>query len=239
MPVGMLLLATLAGIGSAAEQQFAVASIRRSDLQTMSPRPRMGPLVFFRRARLKELIALAYDLEKYQVIGEPKWIDEQSYDIEAKAETPASPSGIRVMLIALLRERFHLQVHEDTQYMSVYALAATAKRGKLTEAGPDTPRDGAGAIQVSSADVHGRGVTMRLLARYLSLELGRPVLDETGLEGHYDFAIAFGETKPSDASAESFGSLSYAIKDLGLKLESRKAPVHVLIVDGVDPPSEN
>jgi uncharacterized protein (TIGR03435 family) len=143
------------------------------------------------------------------------------------------------MLAALLRKRFQLKVHNDSRNMSVYALTVAAKGLKLKEAERDTPRDGRGAIQVGSSDVIGRGVTMGLLARYLTIELGRPVLDGTGLDGHYDFVVVFGETKPPDASVESFGSLSYAIKDLGLKLESKKASVPVLIVDSAEPPSAN
>jgi uncharacterized protein (TIGR03435 family) len=224
---------------SAAAQEFAVASIRPSNLQGMGPMPQMGPLVFFRRAHLKDLIALAHDLEGYQIIGGPKWIDEAWYDVHAKTETPASPGEIRTMLRTLLSERFHLQVHNGSENLSVYALTVATKGHKLKEADKDTPRDGIGAIQVGSSDVRGRGVTMHLLTRYLTIELGRPVLDETGLDGHYDFVVLFGETKPVEGTAESFGALSYAIKDLGLKVQSKKAAVPVLIVDRAEPLSPN
>ena len=80
---------------------------------------------------------------------------------------------------------------------------------------------------------------MRLLSHYLTLELDRLVLDETGLDGHYDFDISFGEVKPPEGSPEAFGTLAYAIKDLGLKLQSTRATVPVLIIDSAAPPSTN
>jgi uncharacterized protein (TIGR03435 family) len=199
----------------------------------------MGPMVFSRRASLKDLICLAYGLEKLQIVGGPKWLDTQQYDVEAKAESPAVPSEILQMLPSLLRDRFNLQVHTDSQAMSVYALVVVDRRDTLRDAAKETPRDGVGAIQVGTADVRGRGVTMRLLARYLTLEVDRLVLDETGLDGHYDFTISFGEVKPHEGSPETFGSLAYAIKDLGLKLQSKRATVPVLIIDSAVPPSAN
>jgi uncharacterized protein (TIGR03435 family) len=143
------------------------------------------------------------------------------------------------MLRSLLRDRFNLQVHADSQAMSVYALIVVDRRNTLRDAAKETPRDGIGAIQVGEADVRGRGVTMHLLARYLTLEVDRLVLDQTGLDGHYDFTVSFGEVKPPEGSPETFGALAYAIKGLGLKLQSKRTTVPVLIVDGAVPPSAN
>lgn len=232
----------LCGIGlnaRAADASFAVASIRLSDPQSNTPRPRMGPMLFFRRASVKELICLAYRLEKLQVAGGPQWSDTQQYDIEAKTESPATPAELLQMLQSLLRDRFRLQVHTESQPMPVYALTTGARRSELRESAKETPTDGIGAIQVDTSDVYGRGVTMHLLAHYLTLEVGRLVLDETGLDGHYDFTVSFGEVKPPEGSAEIFGSLSYALKDLGLKLQGKRAAVPVLTIDSVAPPTVN
>jgi len=235
----ILLPSGIAPIACAAETEFAVASIHPSDPQSLAYRPRMGPLVFSRRASLKDLICLAYGLEKLQIVGGPKWLDTQQYDVEAKTGSPALPSEVLQMLRSLLRDRFSLQVHTDSQAMSVYALVVVARRDTLRDAAKETPRDGIGAIQVGAVDARGRGVTMHLLARYLTLEVDRLVLDQTGLDGHYDFTISFGEAKPPDGSPETFGSLAYAIKDLGLKLQAKRTTVPVLIIDSAVPPSAN
>jgi uncharacterized protein (TIGR03435 family) len=123
--------------------------------------------------------------------------------------------------------------------MSVYSLIVGNRRERLRDAAKETPRDGVGAIQVGSSDVRGRGVTMRLLAAYLTMELGRPVLNETGLDGHYDFTVSFGDVKPPEGSPETFGTLAFAIRDLSLKLQSKRAAVPVLIIDSAMPPSAN
>ncbi|MDE3164402.1 MAG: TIGR03435 family protein [Acidobacteriota bacterium] len=237
--VTAIILASVAAGAPVAAQEFAVASIRQSDPHGVTPRPQMGPLVFFRSGTLTDLICLAYELERYQVAGGPRWEGEQRYDIQARAEAPTSPAAMRFMLRALLVERFRLQAHRGSQTMKVYALAVSKGGRQLKESAEETPRDGIGAIQVDSSAVRGRGVSMSLLARYLTLELGRPVLDETRLAGHYDFDIGFGETKPAEGSPESFGTIAYAVKYLGLKLESKSAAVPVLIVDRAEPPSAN
>ena len=235
----ILLLSSIGVNACAAETEFAVASIRPSDPNGPATRPRTGPMAFFRRASLKDLIGLAYDIERFQIVGGPNWLEQQRYDVDAKTETPASHAEILQMLRSLLQHRFNLKAHSDSQPMAVYALIVEHRREQLLDAAIETPRDGIGAIQVGSSDVRGRGVTMRLLARYLAIELGRPVLNETGLDGHYDFTVSFGDVKPPEDSPESFGSLSFAIKDLGLKLQSKRAAVPVLIIDSAVPPSAN
>jgi uncharacterized protein (TIGR03435 family) len=235
----ILLFSSISPNACAADTDFAAASIRPSDPQSTGYRPRMGPMEFYRRATLKDLICLAYTLEKLQIVGGPKWLDTQLYDVEAKTASPAAPSEILQMLRSLLRDRFNLQVHTESQTMPVYALVVADRRDTLRDAAAETPRDGIGAIQVGDADVAGHGVTMHLLAHYLTLEVNRLVLDQTGLDGHYDFTISFGDVKPPDGSPETFGALAYAIKHLGLKLQSKRAPVPVLIIDNAVPPSAN
>ena len=223
----------------AEDATFAVASIRPSDPQSPAYRPRMGPMVVFLRASLQDLICLAYGLEKFQIAGGPKWLGTQQYDVDAKAESPAGRPALLQMLRSLLRDRFDLRVHTVSQPMSVYALTVVKRRAELRDSAKETPRDGIGAIQVGTSDAVGRGVTMHLLAHYLTAELGRLVLDETGLDGHYDFTLSFGEARPPEGSAETFGPLAYAVKDLGLKLQPRRTNVPVLVVDSAMPPSTN
>jgi uncharacterized protein (TIGR03435 family) len=97
----VILLLSSAGVpAAAAEVEFAAASIRPSDPNGPATHPRMGPIVFFRRSTLREMISLAYGLEKFQIIGGPQWLNEQMYDVEAKTESPASNPEILQMLRA-------------------------------------------------------------------------------------------------------------------------------------------
>ncbi|HWB86461.1 MAG TPA: TIGR03435 family protein [Bryobacteraceae bacterium] len=235
----MLSAASLVTV-SAAQQTFEVASIRPSDRKTIHSLPRMGPLVFSIRASLKELIAVAYRVERYQIIGGPTWIDSNWYDVQAKAESPASTDQIRDMLASLLADRFQLRLHRASQNMNTYILTVGQSGSKLKEAAAETPRDGPGAIMVGRTDVTARGATASLIARFLTGQLGEPVLDRTGLDGHYDFQIRFDPIQDGNSSGLQFGSIFSALGDLGLKLESKKnVPVPVLIIDSAQPPSPN
>jgi uncharacterized protein (TIGR03435 family) len=223
----------------AAQEVFAVASIRPTDPNNPPFRPRTEPTDFYRRGSLQELICMAYGVDKLQIIGGPKWLGTERYDVEAKTESPAKIKETLQMLRSLLRDRFDLQLQTSSQAMSVYVLTVANKRDKLHEAAEDTPRDGIGAIQVGNSDVRGRGVTMHLLAKYLTLELDRLVIDETELNGHYDFTVPFDDVKLTEGSIERVGSLVNAIKDLGLRLQSKRETVPVLIIDSAIPPSAN
>jgi uncharacterized protein (TIGR03435 family) len=222
---------------NAAEQEFEVASIRPMDTKAVSHPRQMGPLVFDGQGTLRELITLAYNLERYQVIGGPQWMDSQRYYVRARASSPASPDQICRMLGVLLRNRFQLQVHNSSQVMAAYVLTAAQKGPKLKVAKEGTPRDGRGAIQKIPSGVIARGSTMGLFARFLTIELDFPVLDYTRLDGSYDFDLNYGLT---DSSADLSGSLFSSLNDVGLKLKSdKKAPVPVLVVDRAGVPSPN
>jgi uncharacterized protein (TIGR03435 family) len=145
-------------------------------------------------------------------------MDENRYDLVAKIPEGATKEQQRIMLRNLLIERFQLQVRRETR--SLNALALTLGRGepKLTrnDAAPDT---GAGITQGFRDGLitqTARQQSMAQFATWLTGALDRPVLNETGLPGNYDFAVSW--------------SVDTATSDTGLKLESRKAPVEMLIV---------
>jgi len=238
--VGLAIFCASAGRRAPAEVRgFEVASIRPSDPDSMGHRVQMGPILFDARASVRDLMKIAYNLQAYQIIGGPEWIDSQRYDIRAKAGSPSSPDQIRAMLVDLLKERFRLRVHTTSQSMAVYALTVSRTGPKLRTSKEGTPRDGVGAIQKASWGVVGHGSTMALFAGFLTLELDRPVLDSTGLSGGYDFELTYSDVSATESSEDTFGSIFSALHDVGLKLESRKADVPVLIVDGAERPSAN
>jgi uncharacterized protein (TIGR03435 family) len=184
-------------------------------------------------------------------VNGPKWLYEARFDIQAKMDSATLEqtqkmsnaerrSFLQGMFQRLLADRFKMAAHWETRELPVYALVL-AKSGaklqptKLTESGTHTS-SGTGMLTT-------RGVTMADLARTLTQEggrdLGRDVVDKTGLPGRYDLELKWTPTD-SDPSAEPGPSIFTAVgEQLGLRLESTKGPVEVLVVDRIEMPSEN
>ncbi len=139
------------------------------------------------------------------------------------------------MLAHLLKSRFQLQWHQESQNMPALVLTVARNGPKLTPSKEGTPRDGRGAIQKDLIGVFVHGASMSLFTRYLTGDLGQPVLNKTGLDGIYDFRLKYDS---SDATAQ-FGSIFTALSEVGLKLESRKEAVPVIVIDRAEHPSEN
>ena len=173
------------------------------------------------------------------------------------------------MLRALLADRFQLTLHRETKDLPIYALVIAKNGLKLHEAKPDDTYPngikgpdgralkGAHLMRMGRGELTGQALATDELVRLLSQQLGRTVLDKTGLKGNYDFTLKW---TPDDSEApmlkgpaggppsggnaappESSGtSIFTAIQEqLGLKLESQKGPVEVLVIDHVEKPSEN
>ena len=229
---------------------------------------------------LRMLIENAYEIQYFQILGGPKWINSDRYDIEAKMDSAQmerlktlSPDESRLeskrMLQALLADRFQLVVHRETKELPGYALVIAKGGSKLHEAKPgDTypngikgpegqPGTGLMLMGGNGGPVTGQGISIEHLARLLSQQLGRTVVDDTGLMGNYDFTLQWtpddragqmpdasqgGGARSDDAPPpdSSRPSIFTAVQEqLGLKLESRKIPVEMLVIDHVEAPSEN
>lgn len=200
---------------------------------------------------VKFLIVYAYRVLPDQVSGAPAWVDADRYDIEARFEEDPNLTGSahadrnRARLQALLATRFQLEIHRQTREWQTYVLVAAKKGPKLT---PAEKKEGA-SIHSNNGHLEAAGVTMDDLARALGSRLGRPVVNESGLPGRFDFTLDFepeiqlslDKDRPEAPGAEpGRPSLFTALQDqLGLKLESKKAPVEMLIVDRIAKPSEN
>jgi uncharacterized protein (TIGR03435 family) len=198
----------------------------------------------------------------FQIAGGPGWINSQGWDIVATAKE-LNGNNFPLTLQALLEDRFKLRVHREVKDESVYELAAAASGMKMrpTEPGKcfdmdlNNPRlatetgPSCGSWQGSRPGLrNGVGVSMtdlpgppfQSLSGQLTLVLGRTVLDKTGLVGLFDVHL---EWTPDDLAAGGAGdgpSIFSAVREqLGLELKSARGPVNVLVVDGVDRPSEN
>ena len=207
---------------------------------------------------LKTLIAAAYNLSPQAVSGGPTWVDSYHFDIlaEAPGEIPPNLDEQMSMLRKLLADRFKLTFHREPKEFSVYALtvAKNGLKAKQSTSSPDVFPEGPPPLIfiVSPQTIHlpGRYANMDELASvFQRAVLDRPVIDETGLSGRYDFDLEFtpDETEFGGAFAgrtdadksEKPGLLTAIQEQLGLKLESTKGPVDALVIDHVEEPSPN
>ncbi len=196
-----------------------------------------------RNATLKRLIFEAYQVPYAQITGGPSWMDIAEYDIDAKAEKPENTAQIRLMLRRLLAERFRLVVRSEMHEARVYALVVGKGGPRL---GGAEAKEAPGRFRFHGDMAHFAG----MLAIQLTIPLLEdptvpshargapiPVIDKTGIEGSYDLSV---EIRP-EAGGDSFTIWQNALQEqLGLKLESRKAPIETLIVEHADKvPTEN
>jgi len=221
--------------------EFDVASIRPSEAAraggegaaresvTISP-----TTITLRNASLSFCIQWAYGVRFYQISG-PGWISRSRYDVAAKTGTPLTSEGqLREMMQGLLADRFHLRLHRDIKSISVYELTATPGAAAKLKSSAADHRSG---ISVANGGFIFEHVTMSQLAEHLSDLSGidRPVLDKTGIDGAFDITL------PSAAAAmrENPDSIFGAVESVGFRLNARKSPVEILIVDHAEQPSPN
>jgi bla regulator protein BlaR1 len=213
-------------------------------------------------ATLRMLITFTEDLMDYQVTGGPSWINSDRFDIVARLDNPigADPRAmsedqrkqfqqqVRKMVQNILADRFQFKSHRETKDMPLYELVADKNGPKLTASQPDArPR----IRRTAMGQMTGQAVNMKLLAEFLSAQVGRSVTDKTGLTGEYDVKLEWSpspdQVPPSTASGAGQppqlpegASIFTALKEqLGLKLESLKGPVSIMVIDHVEKPSAN
>src|SRR5579872_629848 len=198
-----------------------------------------------RTATLVDLISRAYNMESDKILGGPNWLDWDRFDVLAKAP-PTTQENLNLMLQNLLADRFKLVVHKDTKLMPAFALSAGKGMPKMKQASgsgdpgcqgvPQNPAPGAIPYQVVSC----HGVTMASFADILrgfgyGSYLPDPVVDQTGLSGAWDFELKWtARNRLAQAGPDGISLLDAVDKQLGLKLEAKKAPLPVLIVDSVN-----
>jgi uncharacterized protein (TIGR03435 family) len=194
---------------------------------------------------LKGLIRTAYHVQDYQISGGPSWLDSDKYYIEAKAGRLVSTEDAYRMFQALLADRFQLRLHRETKQLPIYNLVVAKHGHKMKDVTAQcvTPaprtcgiRGGAGGRLIGTR-------TMPQLATLLSGFLGRTVSDKTNLKGNFEFKL---EWTPDSAAARyndvdpAAPSLLTAIEEqLGLRLEAKRGPVEILVIDSADKASEN
>jgi len=243
--------------GLALCQSFEVASIKPSDPQARRTRIGISPGGLFaaQNVTVKILIQHAWDVRDFQISGGPGWLDTERYDITAKGDGPdVSEDDMRKMtevqrnkleekylikVRALLADRFQLKVHRETKELPVYALIVAKGGAKIRRPTEDGSPGGRLSMRRESAgtEVTGQKAVLAQLVRLLSDQVGRTVVDKTGLEGSYDFKMSFAPDQPAESDGPSiFTALQ---EQLGLKLEAQKGPVEVLVIDSAQKASAN
>jgi len=244
----MMRIALLAALGAACcpaqttapRRQFEVAVIKPSKAGDSSTHSSWSNgRVTMQNLNVKQIIERAYGLQDYQISGAPGWLDTERYDIQAKAEERVPTEQLRVMLQALLADRFRLESHLETKTVPAYALVI-AKSGLKMK-----PVDGEGHdMSSNNTKLTARHSSMQNLADFLARRLDRPVVDETGVKESFDFTLEWSNERMQRAEAERGAPEGPTIftalpEQLGVKLEARKAPVDILVIDRVERPSEN
>jgi uncharacterized protein (TIGR03435 family) len=239
-----------------ANPTFEVATIRPSD----PARP--GQIVTLRGAEVittnvtvHDLINLAYWLHPKQLTGGPAWTDSEKYDMAGKPDAPGQPNvdQMKMMIQKLLADRFQLKFHFEKRDLSAYAVRI-AKTGAKIIKSQDDPKGLPGwnfGRTAAGTTLTFRNSPMSQVTAILQNFLDQPVVDQSGLSERYDFTLTFtldaaqsarlgGLPAPAadnpDAAPDVFTAFQ---QQLGLKLESTKAPVDVMVIDKVEKPSEN
>jgi uncharacterized protein (TIGR03435 family) len=200
----------------------------------------------------------AYDMPGSQIVGIPPNLASPAFDIEAKMD-PAVYDQMKTltrdqrslklaqMVQQLLADQFKLITHTETRQLPVYALVvANPKTGPKLQPAKDLSNSNS-SISLSNGQIKAEGVTLEDLAqkltRSLSDVLGRIVIDRTGLTGRYDLTLkwtpAMTASTSTDSATDAPDIFTAIQEQLGLKLESSKGPVSVLVVDHAELPTEN
>ena len=214
-----------------------------------------------RGVTLQTLIQLAYHTQNVQLAGGPEWLNTAKFDLDAKADSSAMAEMHKnmshhenggdpaaAMFKSLLADHFKLALHPETRNMAAYELVVDANGPKLGES-----KD-VHTMRVDRGALNSEGIPILLLAQQLSMRLGKPVVDRTGLKGHYSFNLHWTPDPSEDerlkASEWTGAGLSGAVptgpplleavqEQLGLKLVPVTEPVQVLVIDHAEEPAQN
>ncbi len=212
---------------------------------------------------VRTLITWAYQVREFQISGEPSWVDSERFDVVTKSD--GNPRfdflkpELETMFQGVLADRFKLALHRETKELPVYSLVA-AKNGPKIH-----PVDEQGCPEVPTpenpcrflrrpqfAQLKGEKAPMGALVLMLSIVTGKTVVDKTDLKGSFSYTLDWkkyldqlqassGPEVPQIFDPASVGpAIASALEEqLGLKLESTKGPVEILVIDHVERPTEN
>ena len=221
-----------------AHPSFEVATVKPSDPKDNSTGfHTQGRRVFVENETVRNMLMAVYDLQPRQIAGQPDWVDSERFDVQGVPDQNGMPSWpqYQEMVRKLLADRFGLKFHRESREMTVYALKVAKGGPKLTpsNAGPEA------LDQTGNANMmRFRANSMPDFVRELDAMVDRPVVDETGLQGRFDFTLRWRpEGAPADDPNAAEPLFTAIPEQLGLRLEAAKAPAEVLVVDHIDRPT--
>jgi uncharacterized protein (TIGR03435 family) len=231
-----------------ADPDWEVATVKASDPSGMGRQHihLQGRHVLLADTTVEEFLLLGYGVQKSQLVGEPEWVKTTRWNVDGVSNMDSQPSWkqLQGMIQKILAERFGLQLHHEQRELPVFALTV-AKGGPKMIANTSDPN---GWLQQQNGGTDGRHVeslkntSMADLALILQFHVDRPVVDQTGLKGRYDFKLQWtvddgdAQTAEPDAPPGLFTAIQ---EQIGLKLERVKAPTDALVIDKVEKPGAN
>ena len=233
------------------QQSFAVASVKPNKSGSGSMRVGGPPDGFIAtNVFLSTLILNAYQLDDFRILQGPVWMNSERFDVTAKAEAELTTAQRQTMIRSLLADRFKFAAHMDKRELPVYSLVLAQASGKLgaglrpsnidcAKRDPTLGSEGAPGVAPCTAIggsgmLHARSTTLHALIGDLSSDLKRLVIDETGLAGSFDIDLDWARNEADTTRPSIFTAVQ---EQLGLKLESSRSPIEVLVIDHVERPT--
>jgi bla regulator protein blaR1 len=235
-----------------ARPSFEVVSIKLVGFEgrvTMSPQPNG---LYAEAVTARMLMRNAYRVPESRIEGGPAWITEDRFTVNARAAGPLGPGQLPFMMQAMLEDRFKLKVHRETREMPVYVLTAEKNGHKMRPAKAPNAAPELRGFQGREGEFNAAAVNLTQLVNLLQQFVGRPIIDKTGDTALYDFTLRWSSdggqadpfapgapaiAPPADASDPTlFGALQ---DQLGLRLNSEKGPVEIIVIDSIERPTEN
>jgi uncharacterized protein (TIGR03435 family) len=227
---------------------FDVASVKANKTGSTASRISSGPDGSLHAINVtpKSLILDSFRVMDFRLSGAPTWIATERFDIEAKPDPMTRQPDIRPMIRSLLEQRFQLRTHREARELPVFILDAAKSGPKVPEAAEGEAQSGGlrpGASRTSvgpkGGEISGNAIPIAKFIEMLMPQVGRPVLDRTGLVRKYDISLKFfpDSTTPGvEAGPSIFTALQ---EQMGLRLEASREIIEMLVIDHVERPSEN
>jgi uncharacterized protein (TIGR03435 family) len=228
-----------------ADPGWEVATVRPSDPddknQSFDVR---GRHIVIENQPVEMMLLVGYGVQKSQIVGAPEWVRTERFTVDGVPDTDGQPNvrQIQSLIRKLLEERFGMKVHHEQRETPVYALTVAKGGTKMTPSTGDPnglpSENGRGGGHIRN--FHFTNTSMPDLALFLLVEVDRPVVDHTGVQGRYDFPLKFSRDEISTPDADAPPRIFTAIQEqVGLKLEPVKAPADVVVIDKIERPSAN
>ncbi len=235
-----------ANMPASAMPEFEVATIKPTD-------PQHGSMGFHNDGRniscdnetVKDIVAFAYGIHPDQIVGGPSWLSAERYDVNGISDVVGIPNlkQMQEMYRDLLATRFHLTLHHEERELSVYAIGIGKEGPKLAKSLgdpgglPDTTFTEWSSQRISLRVTNG---SMQDFLWSLGMTLDRPLVDQTGLSGRFDFVLTWAPEGARGDDPNAPPPLFTGVQEqIGLKIEARKAPTDVVVIDAVERPSPN